>query len=93
MTISAQRYNLIEKGRDDQARRDLTKLRGTDEIEDELQELEKEALQDTNQDVMSFIDIFRDRSLRWQIIVVSVGQIGQQLGGFCHFVLILFLFF
>ena len=81
MTVESPRYTLIEKHRDDQARKDLMKLRGTDNIEVELQELEKEALSDTNQEVMSVLELFKDQTLRWQIIVVVVGQIGQQLGG------------
>ena len=79
--VETPRYTLIEKHHDDKARKDLIKLRGTDEIDDELQELEKESLSEENAEVMPLTQLFTDKTLRWQLIIVLVGQLGQQLGG------------
>ena len=35
--------------------------------------------------VMSVMELFKDQSLRWQLIVCIVGQIGQQLSGTSSF--------
>ena len=83
--VESPRYSLIEKSRDDQARKDLMKLRGTDDIEDELKELEEEALKSQGQETMSILELLKDKTSRWQLIVVSVGQIGQQLSGYYFF--------
>ena len=34
---------------------------------------------------MSVMELFKDQSLRWQLIVCIVGQIGQQLSGTSKF--------
>jgi len=83
LLVETPRYTLIEKHMEDQARKDLVKLRGTDAIDEEIKELEQEALkqQEDNVEVMSVMELFKDQSLRWQLIVCIVGQIGQQLSG------------
>ena len=51
LLVETPRYTLIEKHMEDQARKDLVKLRGTDVIDEEIKELEQEALKQQEDNV------------------------------------------
>ena len=59
----------------------LVRLRGTWNVDSEIEEMKLEARADSAESQMSFFQIFRDRSIRWQMYTVCVIQIGQPLTG------------
>ena len=84
--VESPRYTLIEKNNSEQAQEDLRKLRGVEDVSAELAELEDEAAklkaeQSEDDDGMTVMELFKDPSLRWQLIIVCVAQMGQQLSG------------
>jgi len=84
--VESPRYTLIEKNNSEQAQEDLRKLRGVDDVSAELAELEAEAEklkaeQSEDDDGMTVMELFTDPSLRWQLLIVCVAQMGQQLSG------------
>jgi len=84
--VESPRYTLIEKNNSEQAQEDLRKLRGVEDVSAELAELEDEAAklkaeQSEDDDGMTVMELFKDPSLRWQLLIVCVAQMGQQLSG------------
>nr|QZU27267.1 GLUT-1 [Onchidium reevesii] len=73
------RYLLITKGDEKKCREALVILRGTRNIEDEVDEIKQEA--SSCGDQLSIIDLFRIRSLRWPLLIGVVMQLSQQLSG------------
>lgn len=60
LLVETPRYTLIEKHMEDQARKDLVKLRGTDAIDEEIKELEQEALKQQEDNVEVWLTKKRD---------------------------------
>ncbi|CAG5105916.1 Oidioi.mRNA.OKI2018_I69.chr1.g2567.t1.cds [Oikopleura dioica] len=68
--VESPRYTLIEKNNSEQAQEDLQKLRGVEDVSGELAELEEEAAK--LKEMLSF---------KWQLMIVCIAQMGQQLSG------------
>ena len=84
--VESPRYTLIEKNNTEQAQEDLRKLRGVEDVSAELAELEEEAAklkaeQSEDDDAMTVMELFKDPTLRWQLLIVCIAQMGQQLSG------------
>ncbi|XP_066493025.1 solute carrier family 2, facilitated glucose transporter member 5-like [Tiliqua scincoides] len=75
------RYLLIQKGDEEGARAALKRLRGRDEVEDEMEEMREEDLAEKAEGRMSLLTLFTYRGLRWQLISIIVMMMGQQLSG------------
>ncbi|XP_053136754.1 solute carrier family 2, facilitated glucose transporter member 5-like isoform X2 [Hemicordylus capensis] len=75
------RYLLIQKGDEEGAKAALKKLRGWDDVEDEMEEMRQEDLAEKAEGRMSVITLFTYRGLRWQLISIIVMMMGQQLSG------------
>ncbi|XP_060114857.1 solute carrier family 2, facilitated glucose transporter member 5-like [Heteronotia binoei] len=75
------RYLLIQKGDEEKARAALKKLRGWDDVEDEMEEMRKEDQAEKAEGKMSVCTLFTYRGLRWQLISIIVMMMGQQLSG------------
>ncbi|KAM6434237.1 solute carrier family 2, facilitated glucose transporter member 5-like [Liasis olivaceus] len=75
------RYLLIQKGDEESARTALKKLRGRDDVEDEMEEMRQEDLVEKAEGRMSVLALFTYRGLRWQLISIIVMMMGQQLSG------------
>ncbi|XP_063001579.1 solute carrier family 2, facilitated glucose transporter member 5-like [Elgaria multicarinata webbii] len=75
------RYLLIQKGDEQSARAALKRLRGRDDVEDELEEMRQEDLAEKAEGRMSVLTLFTYRGLRWQLISIIVMMMGQQLSG------------
>ncbi|XP_007432105.1 solute carrier family 2, facilitated glucose transporter member 5 [Python bivittatus] len=75
------RYLLIQKGDEESARTALKKLRGRDDVEDEMEEMRQEDLAEKAEGRMSVLALFTYRGLRWQLISIIVMMMGQQLSG------------
>ncbi|XP_043851010.1 solute carrier family 2, facilitated glucose transporter member 7 isoform X1 [Dromiciops gliroides] len=75
------RYTLIQKGDEVQARKDLRKLRGWENVEDEIEEMRLEDQSEKAEGRLSVINLFTFKALRWQLISIIVLMAGQQLSG------------
>ncbi|XP_051844587.1 solute carrier family 2, facilitated glucose transporter member 7-like [Antechinus flavipes] len=75
------RYTLIQKGDEDQARKALRKLRGWEDVENEIEEMRLEAQSEKAEGRLSVINLFTFKPLRWQLISIIVLMAGQQLSG------------
>nr|XP_016854770.1 PREDICTED: solute carrier family 2, facilitated glucose transporter member 5 [Anolis carolinensis] len=75
------RYLLIQKGDEDGARKALKKLRGWDDVDDEMEEMWQEDQAEKAEGRMSVFTLFTYRGLRWQLISIIVMMMGQQLSG------------
>ncbi|XP_074073077.1 solute carrier family 2, facilitated glucose transporter member 7-like [Macrotis lagotis] len=75
------RYTLIQKGDEDQARKDLRDLRGWENVEDEIEEMHLEDQSEKAEGRLSVINLFTFKPLRWQLISIIVLMAGQQLSG------------
>lgn len=72
---------LIDRKQEKEAGIALIKFRGTEEIDEEIEEMKREAAEESSISQQSVLEICRDKSLRWQIITVFVLHMGQQLCG------------
>ncbi|NWH40044.1 GTR5 protein, partial [Chloropsis hardwickii] len=75
------RYLLIQKGNEEQARKALKRLRGTEDVDDEIQEMYQEDRSEKEEGQFSVLSLFTYRGLRWQLISIIVMMGGQQLSG------------
>ncbi|NXD10939.1 GTR5 protein, partial [Nothocercus nigrocapillus] len=75
------RYLLIQKGNEEQARQALQKLRGWDDVDDEIEEMRQEDRSEKEEGQISVLSLFTSRGMRWQLISIIVMMMGQQLSG------------
>ncbi|XP_064156856.1 solute carrier family 2, facilitated glucose transporter member 5-like isoform X1 [Anguilla rostrata] len=75
------RYMLIQRGDEKTARRDLQRLRGREEVDEELQEMRVEEQSERAEGRLSVLNLFSFRSLRWQLVSIIAMNMGQQLSG------------
>ncbi|NXO73698.1 GTR5 protein, partial [Phainopepla nitens] len=75
------RYLLIQKGNEEQARRALQRLRGQEDVDDEIQEMYQEDRSEKEEGQFSVLSLFTYKGLRWQLISIIVMMAGQQLSG------------
>ncbi|XP_039940451.1 solute carrier family 2, facilitated glucose transporter member 5-like isoform X1 [Hirundo rustica] len=75
------RYLLIQKGNEEQARRALQRLRGREDVDDEIQEMYQEDQSEKEEGQFSVLSLFTFKGLRWQLISIIVMMAGQQLSG------------
>lgn len=59
----------------------LVKLRGTDNIASEMDEMQNEADSEISVGQMSIAQLFKDHTVRWQLIIVLSIMVAQQLSG------------
>ncbi|XP_054857586.1 solute carrier family 2, facilitated glucose transporter member 5-like [Eublepharis macularius] len=75
------RYLLIQKGDEAKAKAALQRLRGWEDVEDEMEEMRLEDQAEKAEGKMSIFTLFTYRGLRWQLISIIVMMMGQQLSG------------
>lgn len=75
------RYMLIQKGDEKTARKGLQKLRGWEDVDEELCEMRVEEQSERAEGRLSVLNLFTFRSLRWQLLSVIFMNMGQQLSG------------
>ncbi|XP_027699773.1 solute carrier family 2, facilitated glucose transporter member 5 isoform X2 [Vombatus ursinus] len=75
------RYTLIQKGDEEGAREALKKLRNSEDVEAEVEEIRMEDEMETAAGRVSVLKLFATKSLRWQLISIIVLMAGQQLSG------------
>ncbi|NWT02911.1 GTR5 protein, partial [Mionectes macconnelli] len=75
------RYLLLQKGNEEQARKALQRLRGWDDVDDEIEEMFQEGQSEKEEGQFSVLSLCTFRGLRWQLISIIVMMMGQQLSG------------
>ncbi|XP_026224011.1 solute carrier family 2, facilitated glucose transporter member 1-like isoform X1 [Anabas testudineus] len=75
------RYLLINCNEESKARSILVKLRGSDEVSDDMQEMKEESQQMMRERKVTIPELFRSPVYRQPILVAIVLQLSQQLSG------------
>ncbi|XP_056398962.1 solute carrier family 2, facilitated glucose transporter member 5 isoform X6 [Hyla sarda] len=75
------RYTLLQKGKEDKAKKALQRLRGWDDVENEIKEMYQEDQSEKAEGRLSVRNLCTFRPLRWQLISIVVMNMGQQLSG------------
>ncbi|CAK7317308.1 Solute carrier family 2, facilitated glucose transporter member 5 [Vulpes lagopus] len=75
------RYLLIQKKDEEAARNALKRLRGWDNVDWEMEEIQQEDEAEKAAGFISVLKLFSMRSLRWQVISIIILMGGQQLSG------------
>ncbi|KAM6108910.1 LOW QUALITY PROTEIN: solute carrier family 2, facilitated glucose transporter member 5-like [Pterocles gutturalis] len=75
------RYLLIQKGKEEEARKALRRLRGWDDVNDEIEEMRREDQSEKEEGQFSVLSLCTFKGLRWQLISIIVMMMGQQLSG------------
>ncbi|XP_064645201.1 glucose transporter type 1-like [Lineus longissimus] len=75
------RYLLITKQLEKEARSALERLRGTTDVQDELEEMQNEAKAEQSEAKVSIIGLLKTTHLRWPLAIAVVMQLSQQLSG------------
>uniref|UniRef100_A0AAQ5YSU6 Solute carrier family 2, facilitated glucose transporter member 5 n=1 Tax=Amphiprion ocellaris TaxID=80972 RepID=A0AAQ5YSU6_AMPOC len=75
------RYMLIQKGDEKRARKILQRLRGWEDVDEELLEMRLEEQSEKAEGRLTVLNLLSQRSLRWQLISIIVINMGQQLSG------------
>ncbi|KAM4636106.1 solute carrier family 2, facilitated glucose transporter member 3-like [Discoglossus pictus] len=75
------RYLLIIKGETEKAREILQKVRGTDDVDLDIQEMKEEGERMAQEKPVSFVELFRSRQYRQPIIIAIILQLSQQFSG------------
>ncbi|XP_078110276.1 solute carrier family 2, facilitated glucose transporter member 1-like [Sander vitreus] len=75
------RYVLINLNDESKARSILVKLRGTDEVSDDMQEMKEESQQMMREKTVTIPELFRSPAYRQPIFVAIMLQLSQQLSG------------
>merc|ERR1719354_329827 len=73
--------SLLHLNQEDNARNELVKLRGTDNVSAEMDEMRSEGEQAAETKVMSLMQVIGEKSVRWQLITIVVMMVAQQLSG------------
>ncbi|XP_053137376.1 solute carrier family 2, facilitated glucose transporter member 5-like isoform X2 [Hemicordylus capensis] len=75
------RYLLIQRRDEEKARQALKKLRGQDDVHDEIEELHQEDVAEKAEKQMNVCKLLHSQELRWAVISVVVLILGQQFSG------------
>ncbi|XP_066493475.1 solute carrier family 2, facilitated glucose transporter member 5-like [Tiliqua scincoides] len=75
------RYLLIRKGKEEKARQALKMLRGQDDVEDEIEELQEEDIAEMPEKDITVFNLLCFRDLRWQLLSVIILMVGRELSG------------
>ncbi|XP_063001582.1 solute carrier family 2, facilitated glucose transporter member 5-like [Elgaria multicarinata webbii] len=75
------RYLLIQRQNEPKARQALKKLRGWDDVEEEMEELQQENLGESTEKKMDVLKLLWFGELRWHLLSTIVLMAGQQLSG------------
>ncbi|XP_074416862.1 solute carrier family 2, facilitated glucose transporter member 5 isoform X4 [Larus michahellis] len=75
------RYLLLQKDNEEEARQALQRLRGWDDVDDEIEEMRQEDRSEKEEGHFTVLSLCTFRGLRWQLISIIVMMMGQQLSG------------
>ena len=67
----------------------MIKLRGTEDVLDEIDDMEAEAARSQDEEVMSVMELLKAKEVRWQLISICLMMLSQQLSGlFCQIIIL-----
>ncbi|KAJ8289914.1 hypothetical protein GJAV_G00006700 [Gymnothorax javanicus] len=75
------RYLLISLNQEEQAQRVLERLRGTEDVSEDIQEMREEGMKMAMEKKVTIPELFRTPAYRQPIIIAIVLQLSQQLSG------------
>ncbi|XP_074661294.1 solute carrier family 2, facilitated glucose transporter member 1-like [Tubulanus polymorphus] len=75
------RYLIITRGLDDEGRQALVKLRGSLDVQEEVDEMKKEAEIQRSEPKVSVLSLFKSSALRTPLVISIVMHLSQQLSG------------
>ncbi|XP_074509472.1 solute carrier family 2, facilitated glucose transporter member 3 [Sebastes fasciatus] len=75
------RYLLIVLNKEEEARKALVRLRGTEDVSDDIKEMKEEGMKMSMEKKVTILELFRSRNYRQPIIIAIVLQLSQQLSG------------
>ncbi|XP_075046862.1 solute carrier family 2, facilitated glucose transporter member 5 [Mixophyes fleayi] len=75
------RYTLLQKGKEEKAKKALQRLRGWEDVDNEIKEMYQEDQSEKAEGRLSVRNLCSFRPLRWQLIAIIVMNMGQQLSG------------
>nr|XP_033781026.1 solute carrier family 2, facilitated glucose transporter member 3-like isoform X2 [Geotrypetes seraphini] len=75
------RFLLINKKKEEQAQKVLQKLRGTNDVSQDIQEMKEESVKMSQEKPVSIPELFRNRNYRQPIVISIILQLSQQLSG------------
>ncbi|KAM4703200.1 solute carrier family 2, facilitated glucose transporter member 5-like [Rhinophrynus dorsalis] len=75
------RYTLLHKGKEEKAKKDLQRLRGWEDVDNEIKEMYLEEQSEKAEGRLSVKNLCTFRPLRWQLISIIILNMGQQLSG------------
>ncbi|XP_070768807.1 solute carrier family 2, facilitated glucose transporter member 3 isoform X2 [Enoplosus armatus] len=75
------RYLLIVLNQEEEARKALVRLRGCEDVSDDIQEMKEEGMRMALEKKVTILELFRSRNYRQPIIIAIVLQLSQQLSG------------
>ncbi|KAM6924821.1 LOW QUALITY PROTEIN: solute carrier family 2, facilitated glucose transporter member 5 [Xenentodon cancila] len=75
------RYMLIQRGDEKNAKKALQRLRGWDDVDEEMTEMRLEDQSERAEGRLTVLSLLSQRSLRWQLMSIIILNMGQQLSG------------
>ncbi|XP_072769161.1 solute carrier family 2, facilitated glucose transporter member 1-like [Nerophis lumbriciformis] len=75
------RYLLIVLNQEEAARKALVRLRGTEDVSEDIEEMKEEGMRMAMEKKVSILDLFRSQNYRQPIIIAIILQLSQQLSG------------
>uniref|UniRef100_A0A8D3BZN1 Solute carrier family 2 member 3b n=2 Tax=Scophthalmus maximus TaxID=52904 RepID=A0A8D3BZN1_SCOMX len=75
------RYLLISLNQEEEARKALVRLRGTEDVSNDIQEMKEEGMKMAMEKKVTIPELFRSPKYRQPIIIAIVLQLSQQLSG------------
>ncbi|XP_013868091.1 solute carrier family 2, facilitated glucose transporter member 3 [Austrofundulus limnaeus] len=75
------RYLLIVLNQEEEARNALVRLRGCEDVDDDIQEMKEEGMKMTMEKKVTVLELFRSRNYRQPIVIAIILQLSQQLSG------------
>ncbi|XP_073342265.1 solute carrier family 2, facilitated glucose transporter member 3 [Pagrus major] len=75
------RYLLISLNQEEEARKALVRLRGTEDVNDDIQEMKEEGMKMAMEKKVTIPELFRSPNYRQPIIIAIILQLSQQLSG------------
>ncbi|XP_068998647.1 solute carrier family 2, facilitated glucose transporter member 3 [Embiotoca jacksoni] len=75
------RYLLIVLNQEEEARKALVRLRGCEDVNDDIQEMKEEGMKMAMEKKVTILELFRSPKYRQPIIIAIILQLSQQLSG------------
>ncbi|KAM9309254.1 solute carrier family 2, facilitated glucose transporter member 3 [Pholidichthys leucotaenia] len=75
------RYLLIVLNKEEEARKALVRLRGCENVDDDIQEMKEEGMKMSMEKKVTILELFRSPNYRQPIIIAIILQLSQQLSG------------